>query len=353
MSARFILGAILISLGGFAVQANAEGRTFRDCSGCPMMVLLPPGKYLMGTAAENTGKAAKRTGAAADPPKTPTENAETPAEDPETENTPGDDEGPQHPVTFKRSFAIGKYPVTRAEFTVFVRETRYDPKECFQPRFNDDAPRVVLPRGLSWRNPGFPQTDRDPVVCVSFDDAKRYARWLSRKTGKSYRLPSEAEWEYAARAGTRTPRYWSGGDSRACRFANVRDAAAAKTFRSGLEKDEQETPFFRCRDGYIYTAPVGSFQPNRFGLYDMLGNAWQWTADCYRTNYKDVPADGSPVQDDDQDGGQDHQTRGCSTQVLRGGSWANPPGDVRSAYRHGAEPGERTMYSGFRVARKR
>ena len=304
MIARILLGAILIGFGGVEVAAAAE--TFRDCSVCPVMVKLSPGSFLMGTAAA--------------------------ASDSETNSERStDDEQPQHSVTFKKPFALGKYPVTRREFAAFVRETHHDPRGCFLPPPSNDVPKVVLTQGLSWRNPGFAQTERDPVVCLSFDDATRYARWLSRKTGKSYRLPSESEWEYAARAGTKIQRYWSGGNARACHFANVLDLAAAKAFKI----DKSDNAFFPCYDGYIYTAPVGSFPPNAFGLYDMLGNVYQWTADCYTSDYKRQP--------DDENGK-------CYKRVLRGGSYANSPFEVRSAYRHGLEQSNRDIFSGIRMA---
>lgn len=323
MIARLILGTILIVLNGLADAATAA-ETFRDCSACPTMVKLPRGQFLMGTASEKTNTEAQRGDSAASDL---------------TDSGSSNDEQPQHSVTFEKPFALGQHPVTRGEFAAFVKETHHDPQGCFMPGLSEDVPRVVLPRGLSWRNPGFAQTERDPVVCVSFDDAKRYAAWLGRKTGKLYRLPTEAEWEYAARAGTTTPRYWSGGDALACRFANVLDLDAAKAF--DMDKDSKDA-FYPCRDGYIYTAPSGSFPPNAFGLYDMSRNVWQWIADCYTDNYRNAPGDGSELKGPDQE---------CSTRVLRGGSWATPIEKVRSAYRHGSEPDTRTIIHGIRVAR--
>lgn len=323
MIARLILGTMLMVLSGFAQVAMAA-ETFSDCSACPTIVKLPRGKFLMGTAAEKTGiTAQKRDGSDSE----------------STESEVSTDEQPQHSVTFEKPFALGQYPVTRGEFAAFVQETRHDPKGCFLLMPNDDVPYVVLTQGPSWRNPGFAQTDRDPVVCVSFDDAKRYAEWLSRKTGRPYRLPTEAEWEYAARAGTTTPRYWSGDNAQACRFANVLDQAAAKAFN--MDKDAKDA-FYPCDDGHIYTAPSGSFPANAFGLYDMLGNVWQWTADCYTNNYNDAPADGSRSEEPAEE---------CDTRILRGGSWATPIEKVRSAYRHGDRPDKGTIFTGFRVAR--
>jgi sulfatase modifying factor 1 len=316
MIARIVLSAILIALGGFA-EAAAAGEAFKDCPVCPSMEKVPAGKFMMGTAAEKDNSSYRTS-----------------------------DEQPQHSVTFKQPFALGQYPVTRGEFAVFVQETGHDPKGCFMP----ERTAVVLTQGLNWRNPGFTQTDRDPVVCVSFDDAKRYVKWLSTKTGKSYRLPSESEWEYAARAGTTTARYWSGGDAKACGFANVFDLVSVEAFNFKPEKsDEQEqerASFFKCRDGHVYTAPVGSFPPNAFGLYDMLGNVSQWIADCYAYDYGKAPTDGSVWEDPDNKQNQ------CPTRILRGGSWISPPFEVRSAYRHGDSPDHRDIFNGIRVARK-
>ena len=173
-----------------------------------------------------------------------------------------------------------------------------------------------------WRHPPFPQTDRHPVVNVSWNDAKAYVAWLSQTTERQYRLPSEAEWEYAARAGTATARYWGDRTRDACRYANVDDTAHG------------------CEGGYGRTMPVGSFEHNRFGLYDMLGNVWEWTEDCWNGNYDGAPADGSPW------------LRGnCSRRVMRGGSWGLDPKRIRSANRNYGTTGIWGDIIGFRVAR--
>lgn len=291
---------ILISLIGFPATTMAA-ETFKDCSACPTMVKLQPGTYMMGSA--------------------------------ENDDEGTDDERPQHKVTIAKPFAIGQYPVTRAEFAAFVQETGHDPIGCLLP-----PTKIVLNQWLSWRNPGFAQTDRHPVVCVSFEDAQLYVRWLSRKTGKSYRLPSEAEWEFAARAGTTTARYWGGLKDRACSFANTMDLTTAEAFKLNAS----EMDLSPCRDGHVYTAPVGSFRPNAFGLYDMLGNVWQWVDDCYFYDYTDAPSDGSTWKKSDDE---------CFKRVLRGGSWYGAVSEVRSAYRNGEPPGVRDLVNGIRVAR--
>src|SRR5581483_9196124 len=168
----------------------------------------------------------------------------------------------------------------------------------------------------SWRDPGFPQTDQHPVVCVDFDDAKAYAQWLSRKTDKMYRLASEAEREYATRARTATRFFW--GDDPAygemCRYANGWDQSVKK-----LNPQRETAP---CNDGHIYTAPVGSFEANRFGLHDVSGNVWEWTEDTWNETYSGAPRDGRASTGGD-----------IFRRVLRGGSWGSNPESLRSAAR--------------------
>jgi sulfatase modifying factor 1 len=245
------------------------------------------------------------------------------------------DERPPHSVTITREFALGQFAVTRGEFAAFVRDSGYNPPNgCFV--YNTTNGRWAPDQNRNWQNPGFAQTNQHPVVCVSYDDAQRYVQWLSRKTGKSYRLPTEAEWEYAARAGTTTARFWGDGRDQACNFANVADLTRAEAHN--LKRDENNV--FQCRDGYVYTAPVGSFSPNGFGLHDMLGNVFQWTEDCYQESYIGAPTDGSAMT-----GGE------CKYRVLRGGSWAYTPGDLRSARRFRSSTDLRLNYIGFRVGR--
>jgi formylglycine-generating enzyme required for sulfatase activity len=279
--------AVLLVVNGPAKSetdaAPQPGDSFRDCPDCPEMVWLPAGSFMMGT-----------------------EPAETTREGvlDEVANW----ERPRHPVAVRAIFAVGKYHVTRAEYGRFAAATgRSGDAGC-----NGDPKK-------SWRDSGFAQTDRDPVVCVNRDDAKAYADWLAKITGKSYRLPSEAEWEYAARAGTTTTRYW--GDAIG--------AGNAICDGCGSKWDNKST------------SPVGSFQANRFGLYDMLGNAWQWTEDCWNDNYANAPSDSSIAL-----------TSGdCLRRVVRGGSWDFYPRSVRAGIRFRYVTGVRYNGAGFRVAR--
>lgn len=251
---------------------------------------------------------------------------------------------PQHAVTIREGFALGKYLVTRAEFTAFIRETDYlAESKCGILRWNTATRRNDWQErsDLNWRHPGFRQTDNDPVVCVNWDDARAYVDWLSRKTHSPYRLPTEAEWEYAARAGSADATYWDDDPSQACRYANVRDVTKAK-LRIGTGADFPP-PYFACSSGFGETSPVGSFEANRFGLYDMLGNAVQWVEDCWNPNYLGAPSDGSAWLTGD-----------CQHHVLRGSSWASALWGVRIGYRSKGELGVgftmRQYTFSFRVA---
>jgi formylglycine-generating enzyme required for sulfatase activity len=179
--------------------------------------------------------------------------------------------------------------------------------------------------------------------CLNWNDAKAYVIWLADKTKKRYRLLSEAEFEYAARARTAPgsyPKYFFGDDEKnLCGYGNGADQTAQDRVFERL-KDWKGYTFAPCEDDYAYTSPVGKFMANGFGLYDMFGNAWQWTADCYHNSYRDAPADGAP------------QTTGdCSRRVLRGGSWIESPFSLRAAYRLGETTVIRYWNVGFRLGR--
>ncbi len=181
------------------------------------------------------------------------------------------DETPQHDVQVKQ-FSMSVTEVTRDQFDAFVRATGHKAGgPCWV--WNKGENKFVESNANDWRDPGFSQGGNHPVVCVNWNDARAYVLWLSQKTGKDYRLPTEAEWEYAARAGTSAPRYWGWDNVSACHNANVADLTAA----SGL--DAKPASIFQCTDGYVYTAPVAQFQANAFGLNDTLGNVWEWTED--------------------------------------------------------------------------
>ncbi len=248
-----------------------SGESFEDCPDCPEMVIAPAGSFTMGS--------------------------------PKGEPQRSDDEGPQHRVTIPKPFAVGKFAVTFAEWDACAAAYRCSHR----------------PMDLGWG-----RADR-PVINVSWDDAQAYVKWLSGKTGKTYRLLSEAEFEYAARAGSATPFWW--GTSISTTQANYN---GDYVYVGGGQKGE-----FRAK-----TVPVKSFQPNPWGLYQVHGNVWTWIQDCYVDNYKNAPMDGAPAK----------ETTGCS-RVLRGGSWPDDPRLLRAARRLRGVPSMSIYFLGFRVAR--
>jgi len=277
---------------------------FRDCNNCPEMVVVPSGSFTMGS--------------------------------PDGEKDRDSDEGPQRVVTIGRAFAVGKLHVTVDQFAAFVAETHYDAgSKCW----TFESGKAEERSGRSWRNPGFVQEGSHPAVCVSWYDAKAYTEWLAKKTQRPYRMLTEAEWEYAARGRTEPgtyPRFWFGDSEKGlCRYGNGAD----QTARVSIEGAKGWT-IAPCDDGYAYTSPAGHFEPNAFGLYDMFGNAWQWTADCYHDSYKGAPANGDAWTTGD-----------CSSRVVRGGGWGHVPGLLRSALRRKVTAGLRNGGIGFRLAR--
>jgi formylglycine-generating enzyme len=253
------------------------------------------------------------------------------------------DDTPQHRVRITKPFYLGTYHVTLAQFRQFVADTGYktDMEKGVKPTpssWNPDKRAFSLNENYSWRKMGFEQTDEHPVVFVSWNDAVEFCKWLSKKDGNTYRLPTEAEWEYACRAGT-TTRYYSGDDPETlAEVANVADAAAKTVIPNvGMYKKFH----INANDGFVFTSPVGKFKPNDFGLYDMHGNAWQWCADWHGEDYYSK----SPI--DDPKGPDSGESR-----VLRGGSFNPwPYFDNRSAARYRTAPGRPNDMTGFRVAR--
>ncbi|MCI5137211.1 MAG: formylglycine-generating enzyme family protein, partial [Candidatus Electrothrix sp. AR1] len=250
------------------------------------------------------------------------------------------DEKPVHEVSVD-AFALGRYEVTVGEFRAFIEQNGYQLKDnsgCFVDQ-NKTADWQIV-EGSGWDKPFFVQSDDQPVVCVSWEDAAAYAQWLSEQTGQQYRLPTEAEWEYAARAGTETARYWGDDLENACGSANVADTALALYYPS----KKKDWTFHECPDGWVYTAPVGSLNTNSFFLHDMLGNVLEWTADWYDEKYYAA----SPAK------GPANNPQGPklgAVRVIRGGSWGDTPVFVRSAGRDGYDPAYRFVGVGFRLAR--
>lgn len=280
----------------------AVGQTFRDRDWAPQMVVIPPGRYVMGSSEAETTRE-KRA--------------------PETAAF----ERPQHEVVFTAPLAVGKYHVSVDDFARFVDATQRS--SVYAGCAVDDHGNWSKQASRSYRDPLFPQQGNHPTVCVTWDDASAYAAWLSQETGHHYRLLREEEWEYAARGGTSTARWWGDGSDAMCRYANGADQ------RFGRDHPGDPQTNASCDDGYAGSSPAGAFPLNPFGLADMLGNAWQWTGDCFRPRY-DAPA----VADAE-----------CKRRVIRGGSWHNASNVLRAANRFSLEPGNRSSSIGFRVAR--
>ncbi len=237
-------------------------------------------------------------------------------------------------VTIPRPFLMGRVELTRREYRAFVKDSGYDVRgPCLS--WDENLARFSEDRGRSWQNPGRPREARDdhPVACVSWNDAKAYVQWLAHKTGKAYRLPSEAEWEYAARAGSNSLRPWGDSAADGCDFANLYDLSSREVYALGWDA-------VRCRDGYADLAPVGALRANPFGLYDMIGNVAEWVEDCATDSYVGRPRDARAWV----------WVGGCARHVQRGGSWLSPAERARSAYRDAGDAAARSDFVGFRVA---
>jgi len=271
---------VRIELQDFVPEA---GDRFRDCEHCPEMVALPTGSFMMGSPPRERGRFG--------------------------------DEGPAHRVVVSDPFAVGIYEVTQGQFR----------------RFSDD---VGYSTGIEWVCRISVAESSHPAACVDWSDARAYVEWLSELTGDDYRLLSEAEWEYAARSGTVTARYWGDSESEQCGNGNGADAALRAT---SAGRRSSAVP---CDDGYAQTSPAGSFDANGFGLHDMLGNVWEWTQDCWNESYNSASGDGGAREIGD-----------CTRRVIRGGSWRNGPELLRSASRSGNFTDDQRAFLGFRVAR--
>jgi len=284
-----------------AAAQPAPGVHFRDCAECPEMVVVPAGSFRMGNLAGPLPD---------DPDRPPWMQV--------------DDEFPARRVTFDRPFALGRTPVTVAQFNAFVADTGYDAAaDCAS--FTDEG---LVPRDDdNWQSPPFPQAADHPVTCINWQDASAYIDWLAQRTGQPYRLPSEAEWEYAARAGAETPH------------------------PRGMEIDPDKANYgsgprggrVAGADRWAHTSPVGSFPANAFGLEDMQGNVLEWLADCYSASYTGAPTDGAP---------RTAATGGdCRYAQLRGGSWSSTPFVLRLSNRDANQRDVRLDQYGLRVAR--
>jgi formylglycine-generating enzyme required for sulfatase activity len=304
-SLRLLAMASFLLVG--ACSPEPVDTSFSDCPGCPAMVSIPAGSFMMGTAVEDR---------AIDP----------------LSGRPNANEEPQHEVTLLEPFALGKYEVTVAQFAAFIEDSGYDASVgCIT--FGGPK-RLSLDPELDWRNPGFEQADDNPVVCVSLDHAIAYTEWLSQKTGEHYYIPSEAQWEYAAKAGTKGRYFWGDDESKACDYANI----YFQPTQRGSTEESFEPP---CDDGYPNIAPVGRFNSNAFGLNDTVSNVWEWTTDCGHKNYAGAPTDGS-AWIDKQD---------CLFRMIRSGGVRNDLARTTHTVRAGRPKTGTAPNLGFRVAR--
>ena len=277
-------------------------QSFRECQNCPEMVVIPSGEFMMGSPADeiSNGLAAAN-------------------------------EAPQHKVEVKQTIAIGRFEVTRDQFAAFITASGFAPSNrCFT--FEQNLPRER--EGRSYLVPGYAQDGNHPAVCVSWNDAQAYVDWLSKTTGKAYRLLSEAEFEYAARAGNTLPYAFTDNPADLCRYVNGADQSARN---AGLPED---APYMTCSDGYPFTAPVGALKANGFGLSDLIGNVWEWTADCFADDYRDAGSDSAA-----------RSQGGCAMRTVRGGDWFSAASSLRPAVRAKAAPDAHHDDIGFRVAR--
>ncbi len=284
------------------------GDAFVDRNGkAPALVVVPIGSFTMGS----------------------------PAQEPGHRST----EEPQHEVKIALGFALGRDEISVGEFRAFVDDAKYQTdaeKLGSSTIYDEDSGRTIERRGITWRNDysGATAADSLPVVHVSWNDAKAYAQWLSARTGKRYRLPSEAEYEYALRAGT-TTRYWWGDGNPTSKLANLTgDGDKSPTQRRWTNA------FPRYNDGYWGPAPVGKFPDNPFGLRDIDGNVADWVEDCWHDNYLRAPSDSRAWVNP-----------GCERRVVRGASWGSAPDQARSAFRTNLPGDARNAQVGFRIAR--
>ena len=297
----FTLSTIVaVSISSTPAWSHEAGDTFKDCETCPEMTVIPSGKAMIGV------------------------------EPYEANRKRGDAD--LREVNIKYALAVAKTETTRAQYREFMEESGH---EMLTNGCNTWGRNRILGyvKNHRWDQPGYPQSETHPVVCVSYDDATAYTKWLAEKTSKQYRLLSSTEFEYATRARTRGPWFWGSKNADACKYANVGDGLIRRNFT--------HAPVFNCEDKYEYTAPVGSFDPNPWGLHDMLGNVWEWTQDCLHRDQSNPPLDGRPWLA--EDGGE------CDRRIPRGGSWVSGTDWVRA----GAQAGDRAEYHsqllGFRV----
>ena len=291
-----LLRPLLLTIVLFSVAASAA-EPFKDCPTCPEMLAIPRGSVTIGSAADMVDRSAG--------------------------------EGPRRVVHIDYDLAVSKFEITRAQWQEFVTATGYKTEDGCQ--YFDGHFGYVYEH--NWRTPGYAQRPNQPVVCVSVLDAEAYAAWLGKKSKRSYRLPSSVEFEYFNRAGSDAPWFWGTANATACEYANVGDNA--------IKPQYPKQPVHNCVDDYTFTAPVGSFKPNAFGLFDTVGNVFEWTRDCYHANFDGAPSDGSAWMA--ENGGD------CHFRTPRGGSWISGTNWTRAAAQSKDPVEYRSYLLGFRL----
>ncbi len=310
------LVAILGILAAFLYRVVLAREPWQPCDRCPQMLPIAGGEFVLGSPPSEEGRQI--------------------------------DEGPQRTISIRFPWWQGpgdlwasRTEVTVDHFRYFVEQTSYrtDAERNFKTQgcFSADAGigrKWDWVKSASWRSPGWNQDSSEPVVCVSWRDAQEYVRWLSAHTGRRFRLLSEAEWEYVARAGAAGQNASSGTQRSICEVANIADRTEDPQKSAWKESAD-------CRDGHWYPSPAGTFAPNAFGLHDTLGNVWEWVEDCYfEDGYSNLERDGRPIQFEGA----------CSERAMRGGSWNSGPRTARLANRDKGTPEWRSILLGFRVA---
>lgn len=298
--------AALLGLSAFSMSNASDAEAtrsgtkpgFRDCADCPEMLVVPRGRYWIGSAPDEPGRA--------------------------------EDEGPRRKILIADDFAMSRFEITLDQYLDFVKATgRTVAGHCITDRrqpfdWKPDADTNLL-------DPGYEQAGDHPVVCVNWYDAVAYARWLSDRTGKRYRLPRETEWEYAARGGTTTAYIWGDQQRGACGYMNGTDQTARRKYPA--------IQYMDCDDGALNTASVGRYRPNAFGLYDMTGNVGEWTESCATENYRNISSGNDATTD-------------CTKRMVRGGSWGTIPRQQRVAERMRYAPDKRDDSIGIRLVRQ-
>lgn len=297
-----LLSSTPIGIPFVAAHEDSQDEVIADCKDCPEMVYIPSGTFLLGSKEADPGHQ--------------------------------EDESPQIAVSVPE-FSVSRFEVTVGQFKNFVEATGYqDETVCLSMQENGGWGHDLE---TSWRSPGFEQDDDHPVVCISWRAANDYIAWLNERSDtEHYRLLSESEWEYAARAGSTTTYWWGDNENDFCELTNGVDRSARARFPNWVRAGD-------CDDGFVFTAPVGHYQsPSAFGVEDMVGNVWEWVSDCYADSYAYKPRDGSAYETDED----------CERRVIRGGAWGDHGAFyLRSAYRGAWEPTQSFTNLGLRVAR--